>query len=457
MTAKDIIAKIKNENIDFIDFRFTDLRGKTYQISYMTESIDLALLEYGIMFDGSSVPGWKAINESDMILKPDYSSHYIDPFIIAKTLVIHCDVMDPKTGDYYMRDARSVAKRAEEFLSASGIADIAYMGPEIEFYVFDEVDYEASPYESNIKLQSSEFSRSGGGYHMEPKDSYCAVSPRDTMYEMRLAMMYKLKEIGLVPLLHHHEVAPAQMELGFKYASVIDSADNCLKYKYAVRKVAEKFAKSVTFMPKPIPFDNGSGMHVHQSLWKDGKNLFAGNEYAGLSDTCLYYIGGIMRHARALTAFTNPTINSYKRLVRGYEAPVSLAYSNKNRSAAIRIPHVHSSAAKRIETRFPDPLANPYLAFSAMLMAGIDGIINKIHPGEAVEEDLYHFEDNSISKLSTSLEESLQALERDHAFLTAGGVFNDELITTYIKQKRMEIEKVNLITSPIEFKLYYSL
>jgi glutamine synthetase len=459
MHSKNILEKIKKENIDFVDFRFTDSKGKNFQTSYIASEVNEELLEQGVMFDGSSINGWKEINESDMILKPDLKTFFIDPFAEKKALVLFTDVFDPKTNKCYNRDPRSTAKKAEDFLIETGIADQAFFGPEIEFFVFDYVDYKSSPYESYINLNSNEINNSGNGYHTEKKQGYCSVPSQDAFYDMRAEMILTLKEAGLKPILHHHEVASSQLELGFTYDNLTASADNCLKYKYIVRRIANKYGKTVTFMPKPIFGDNGSGMHVHQSLWKNGTPLFLGGNYAGISETCLYYIGGIIKHAKAINAFTNPTTNSYKRLVPGYEAPVLLAYSSCNRSASIRLPHVINPKAKRIEVRFPDPLANPYYAFSAMLMAGLDGILNKIHPGEAIDKNLYELSKKELDKIpsvSKSLEESLEALNQDRSFLKTGQVFNDDQIDSYIKLKTEENNSIINVPTPTEFKEYYN-
>jgi glutamine synthetase len=454
-----LLSRIRKEKIEFVDFRFCDSKGNTNQTSYLAQEVSEEVLTKGVMFDGSSIDGWKEINESDMILKPDISTAFLDPFTAEKTLVMIADINDPATGFPYNRDPRSTAKRAEEYLSNSGVGDVAYFGPEIEFFVFDEVDYKCKLYESSIKLDSAEFLNSGNGYHLGKKKGYCVAPHKDAFYEMRTEMMKQLRDVGLKPILHHHEVAPSQLELGFTFDSLVRSADNCLKYKYVIRRVAESFGKTVTFMPKPIFGDNGSGMHVHQSIWRKNKPLFAGKDYAGLSEMCLHYIGGIIKHAKAINAFTNSTTNSYKRLVPGYEAPVMLAYSSRNRSASIRVPHVLCENAKRIEVRFPDPLANPYYAFSAMLMAGLDGIAKKIHPGEAMDKNLYDLPDDEnllIPKVSRSLEESLQALSEDREFLTKCNVFSDDEIDAYIKVKSEEAEEIALVPSPMEFKLYYN-
>lgn len=458
-----------NENeIVFCNFRFTDSRGKWHQITYNSSQINTSTFEHGVMFDGSSIPGWKDINNSDMVIKPDLKSGFIDPFTSSATLVFFCDVIDPSNHQPYERDPRSTAKRAENYLRESKIADQAFFGPELEFFVFDEAHYKVGMHECSYSVESQETSHNAKenryaevnlGHRPGVKGGYMAISPMDALYELRCEISLLLEQVGLTPMLHHHEVASAQCEIGFKYGTLLETADNVQKYKYIVHNVANNFSKSATFMPKPIRGDNGSGMHVHQSLWKNNVPLFAGNEYAELSEECLYYIGGIIKHAKAINAFTNPSTNSYKRLVPGFEAPVLLAYSSRNRSASIRIPHVHKPQEKRLETRFPDPTANPYYAFAAMLMAGLDGIENKIHPGEAIEKNLYQLSEQEltgIETVSTSLREALENLSVDREFLKKGGVFTDDQIDAYIQLKMNELNEFDQTPHPVEYKLYYS-
>jgi len=464
---EQIFKIIEEENIQFVDFRFTDTKGKWQHTAYSVTHLEKDIFEEGIMFDGSSISGWKAINESDMILMPDPASAFVDPFSVQPTMVIVCDVVEPSTGQGYTRDPRSTAKRAENYLKYTGIGDTAFFGPEAEFFVFDdvrfsssmngcfvEVDSEEGPYNSGTQYESGNI-----GHRPGIKGGYFPVQPVDSLSDIRAEMLTVLEEIGLAGVLHHHEVAPSQCELGFKHGTLLETADNLQKYKYVVHNVAHSYGKTATFMPKPIAGDNGSGMHVHQSIWKDGQPLFAGNGYADLSEMCLYYIGGIIKHARALNAFTNPSTNSYKRLIPGFEAPVLLAYSARNRSASIRIPYVISPKAKRLEVRFPDATANPYYAFSAMLMAGLDGIENKIHPGDAMDKDLYDLppeELKDIPTVSRSLREALDSLDRDRDFLKKGDVFSDDQIDAYIKLKMEEALKWEETPHPIEFAMYYS-
>jgi glutamine synthetase type I len=420
------------------------------------------------MMDGSSIAGWKAINESDMTLMPDLSTAVMDPFTAQPTLIISCDTLEPSTGQAYSRCPRSVAKRAEAHISGSGIGDTGYFGPEAEFFVFDDVRFKVSMNEVSYRVDSSEgpyntdrkYEEGNMGHRPPVKGGYFPVPPVDSEQDLRGEMLTMMEEMGLDVEKHHHEVAPAQHELGFKYNTLVKCADQMQIYKYVVHMVAHNYGKTATFMPKPLVGDNGSGMHVHQSIWKGGKNLFAGNGYAGLSDFALYYIGGIIKHARALNAITNPTTNSYKRLVPGFEAPVKLAYSSRNRSASIRIPHVASDKARRIEARFPDPMANPYLAFSALMMAGLDGVENKIHPGEAATKDLYHLppeEDALVPTVCHSLDQALEYLDKDRAFLTKGGVFTDSMIDAYIELKMVEVTRFRQAVHPIEYEMYYSL
>ncbi len=462
-----VLQLIKEHDIEFIDFRFTDPRGKWHHTAYTAEKVNADTFAEGVMFDGSSISGWKAINESDMILMPDPNTAFVDPFTAHPTLVVFCDVMEPSTGQGYARDPRSVAKRAEEYLSYSGVADTAYFGPELEFFVFDDVRFDVGMRGSFVKLDSEEGPYNNGrsyeagnmGHRPQVKGGYFPVQPVDSLNDMRAEMLSVLREVGLSPVIHHHEVAPGQCELGFDFSTLVATADNVQKYKYVVQNVAHSYGKTATFMPKPIFGDNGSGMHVHQSLWKGGKPLFAGNGYADLSETCLYYIGGIIKHAKALNAFTNPSTNSYKRLIPGYEAPVLLAYSSRNRSASIRIPYVASPKGKRIEVRYPDPLANSYYALAAMMMAGLDGIEKKIHPGDAMDKNLYDLPPQELTNIPTvcgSLREALASLDADRAFLKKGDVFTDDLIDSYIALKMTEVERFEHTPHPIEYLMYYS-
>ena len=465
--AKSIMKMISNKDIAFVDFRFTDPRGKWQHTAQTVSSISEDVLNEGIMFDGSSIAGWKAINESDMILQPDFNSAVIDPFTAQPSLILFCDIIEPSTGKRYDRDPRSTAIRAEEYLSNSGIGDQVYFGPEAEFFVFDDVKWDVSQNSTGYQIDSeegpynsnAEFDGGNIGHRPAIKGGYFPVPPVDSMTDIRAEMVTSMMEMGLPMEKHHHEVAPSQNELGFKFGPMTKTADWLQIYKYCVHMVAHSYGKTATFMPKPIVDDNGSGMHCHQSIWKGNKPLFAGNGYAGLSNNCLYYIGGIIKHAKALNAFTNASTNSYKRLVPGFEAPVLLAYSARNRSASCRIPYGTSKNAKRVEVRFPDPTANPYLAFSAMLMAGLDGIKNKIHPGDPLDKNLYDLSPRELSKVptvSSSLSEALDALNKDRDFLLKGNVFTDDQIDGYIELKKEESDRVDYTPHPVEFDLYYS-
>lgn len=463
------LGLLSANNVDFVDFRFSDIKGQWHHMSFPTSAVNNNLLNEGIYFDGSSIVGWRAIHESDMIMKPDLSKTsdflILDPFAAQKTAIVFCDVYDPKTQETYDRDPRGIARRAEEYVKKSGLATTAYFGPEPEFFIFDDIHFGTKKNHSFYEIKSDEFSSQhssefpGHGHRPLPKGGYMPVGPLDSLHDLRAEMLMSMAEMGLEMEKHHHEVAPAQHELGFKFGTLLDTADHVQIYKYVVHNVAHTYGKTATFMPKPIFGDNGSGMHVHQSLWKDNTPLFAGNEYGGLSETALYYIGGILKHAKAINAFTNPSTNSYKRLVPGYEAPVILAYSSQNRSAACRIPSSKGEKAKRIEIRFPDPQTNPYLGFSAMLMAGLDGIRHKIHPGKPADHNL--FEEIEIArKLPTvcgSLCEALKALQDDHQFLLEGGVFTKDFINTYIEYKWTEVQAYNMSPHPIEFRNLYSL
>lgn len=462
-----VLDLIKEHEARFVEFRFTDPKGKWQHTGYCASEVDKDLLEDGVMFDGSSISGWKDINESDMILMPDSDSAFIDPFTANATVVVFCDIIEPNTGQDYERDPRSTAKRAEAYLKNSGIGDKAFFGPELEFFIFDDARWSLSASESFYAVDSEEMPSNSGtpydmgnmGHRPGTKGGYFPVAPVDSLQDIRAEMLNVLEMVGIEPILHHHEVAPGQCELGTKFDTLVKCADNVQKYKYVVHNVAHSYGKTATFMPKPISGDNGSGMHVHQSIWKGDKPSFAGNGYADLSEMCLYYIGGIIKHAKALNAFTNASTNSYKRLIPGFEAPVLLAYSSRNRSASIRIPYVSSAKAKRIETRFPDPTANPYFAFSALLMAGLDGIENKIHPGEAMDKNLYDLPPEELTDIPTvagSLREALEALEKDRDFLKRGDVFSDDQIDAYIALKMEEVYALEHTPAPVEFKMYYS-
>ncbi|KQS98343.1 MULTISPECIES: type I glutamate--ammonia ligase [unclassified Rhizobium] len=466
-TANDILKQIRENDVKFVDLRFTDPKGKLHHVTMDVGVVDEDMFADGVMFDGSSIGGWKAINESDMVLMPDTATVHMDPFFAQSTMVIVCDILDPVSGEAYNRDPRGTAKKAEAYLKASGIGDTVYAGPEPEFFVFDDVKYKADPYNTGFKLDSSElpsnddtdYETGNLGHRPRVKGGYFPVPPVDSCQDMRSEMLTVLTEMGVTVEKQHHEVAAAQHELGVKFDTLVRSADKVQIYKYVVHQVANAYGKTATFMPKPIFGDNGSGMHVHLSIWKDSKPQFAGDEYAGLSETCLYFIGGIIKHAKAINAFTNPTTNSYKRLVPGYEAPVLLAYSARNRSASCRIPFGTGPKSKRVEIRFPDPLGNPYLGFAAMLMAGLDGIKNKIHPGKAMDKDLYDLPPKELKKIPTvsgSLREALENLDRDRKFLTAGGVFDDDQIDAYIELKMIEVMRYEMTPHPVEFDMYYS-
>jgi glutamine synthetase len=460
---------IKENEARWVDLRFTDTLGKEQHVTLPSKEVSEDFFEGGKMFDGSSISGWKGINDSDMVLMPDDATSTLDPFTDDVTVILRCNVVEPTTMQGYDRDPRSVAQRAEDYLKTTGIGDTAYFGPEPEFFIFDDVKWHIDMSGASYKVNAEEAAWSSGlaydegntGHRPGVKGGYFPVPPVDSLHDIRAAMCTAMEQMGLDIEVHHHEVATAgQCEIGVRFSTLVKKADEVQILKYCVHNVAHAYGKTATFMPKPVVGDNGSGMHVHQSIAKDGKNVFAGDGYAGLSDDALFYIGGIIKHARALNAFTNPSTNSYKRLVPGFEAPVMLAYSARNRSASIRIPYEPSPRGKRIEARFPDPMANPYLAFAAMLMAGVDGIQNKIHPGEAADKDLYDLppeEGKLIPTVSSSLEMSLAALNEDRSFLTAGGVFSDDMIDAYIELKEGEIERLNMTTHPIEFEMYYSM
>ncbi|MFP3874101.1 MAG: glutamate--ammonia ligase [Thiohalophilus sp.] len=464
-----VMKMIKDNGVKFIDFRFTDTRGKEQHVTVPAHAEDETLFTEGKMFDGSSISGWKGINESDMILMPDADSAIMDPFSEEPSLILTCDILEPATGQGYERDPRSIAKRAEAYLQSTGLADTALFGPEPEFFVLDDVRWGADISGAFYKVDSEEaewnservYQDGNIGHRPGNKGGYFPVPPVDSLNDLRGAMCLALEEMGVPVEVHHHEVATAgQCEIGTKFSTLVERADWNQRMKYVIQNVAHIYGKTATFMPKPLVGDNGSGMHVHQSLMKDGQNLFSGNEYGGLSETALYYIGGIIKHARALNAFTNASTNSYKRLVPGFEAPVMLAYSARNRSASIRIPYVANPKGRRIEVRFPDPTANPYLAFAAMMMAGLDGIQNKIHPGDAMDKDLYDLpaeEAASIPTVCHSFDQALDALSEDRAFLTQGGVFTDDVIDAYITLKMEDVTRFRMTTHPVEFDMYYSL
>ncbi len=465
--ASAILARIKEEEIKFVDLRFTDPRGKMQHLTMDISLMDAEAFADGVPFDGSSIAGWKAINESDMLLMPVPETAHVDPFYGQKTLAVFCDILEPNSGERYARDPRGTARKAEAYLASTGIGDAAFFGPEPEFFLFDDVRFSADPYNTGFKLDDVELPSNSNrkmetgnmGHRPRTKGGYFPVNPIDSCQDIRSEMLTVMNAMGVSTEKHHHEVASAQHELGMKFASLTASADNVQIYKYVVHNVADTYGKTATFMPKPVFGDNGTGMHVHQSIFKGGEPVFAGTQYADLSQECLYYIGGILKHAKALNAFTNPSTNSYKRLVPGYEAPVLLAYSARNRSASCRIPHVANPKGKRMEIRFPDPTANPYLAFAAMLMAGLDGIENKIDPGQPMDKDLYDLPAEELSSIPTvcgSLREALQALAADSAFLTKGGVFTDDQIAAYIELKTEEADRYDMTPHPVEFDMYYS-
>ena len=469
MSVADVLKLMKQNKVKFVDLRFTDTKGKEQHISVPGAMVDEDTFEDGKMFDGSSIAGWKGINDSDMTLMPDAESAVMDPFMEEPTLVLRCDIIEPVTMQGYDRDPRTIAKRAEAYLQSTGIADTAYFGPEPEFFVFDDVRWGADISGSFVKVDSeeaewnSEKAYEGGNLGHRPgvKGGYFPVPPVDSLQDIRSAMALAMTEMGITVEMHHHEVATAgQNEIGTRFAGLVRKADELQILKYCVHNVAHSYGKTATFMPKPLVGDNGNGMHVHQSLFKDGENVFVGEEYGGLSEIALYYIGGIFKHARALNALTNATTNSYKRLVPGFEAPVLLAYSARNRSAAVRIPHVPSPKARRLEVRFPDSAGNPYFSFAAQMMAGIDGILNKLSPGGPLDKDMYDLppeEEKKIPTVSPSLDVALEALDNDRDFLKAGGVFSDDTIDAYIALKMEEVTRIRMATHPVEFDMYYSL
>jgi len=464
---KKVLSTIKDHDVKYVDFRFTDPRGKWQHLAQSVRTVDEDMLTEGVMFDGSSIAGWKAINESDMLLLPDLDTAVLDPFAAQPSLILFCDVLEPLTGQNYARDPRSIAKGAEAYLKSTGLGDTAFFGPEAEFFVFDDVRFEVSMNRNFFEFESSEgpyvsgkaFEEGNPGHRPPVKGGYFPVPPVDSASDLRAEMLTTMGDMGVEIEKHHHEVAPSQHELGIKFSTLVKCADSMQIYKYVVHNVANSYGKTATFMPKPVMGDNGSGMHVHQSIWKGGQPLFAGSGYADLSELALYYIGGIIRHAKALNAFTNPTTNSYKRLIPGFEAPVLLAYSSRNRSASCRIPYVASPKGKRVEVRFPDPSANPYLAYAAMLMAGLDGIQNRIHPGDPMDKNLYDLPPEELKDVPTvcgSLREALKSLEADNEFLKKGDVFTDDLIGSYMELKWEEVYAFEHTPHPVEFKMYYS-
>jgi glutamine synthetase len=462
-----VMSMIKEHDAKYVDFRFTDPRGKWQHLAHHIRTITEDFLAGGVMFDGSSIAGWKVINESDMLLMPDCATAVLDPFAAQTSIIIFCDTHEPLTGQPYGRDPRSIAKKAEKYLASTGIGDKAYFGPEAEFFIFDDVRYKSGMNGAMYEIDSDEgpyvsdkkFPDGNTGHRPPIKGGYFPVPPVDGQSDIRAEMLTVMADMGLRVEKHHHEVAPSQAELGFEFGTVVECADHMQIYKYVVQNVAHQYGKTATFMPKPIKGDNGSGMHVHQSLWKGSKPLFAGSGYADLSDMALHYIGGIIKHAKAINAYTNPTTNSYKRLIPGFEAPVLLAYSARNRSASCRIPIVASPKAKRVEVRFPDPAANPYLGYAAMLMAGLDGIQNKIHPGDPMDKNLYDLPPEELRDVPTvcgSLREAVENLRSDHAFLLKGDVFNKDQVESYIELKYEEIYNLEHTPHPVEFLMYYS-
>ena len=462
-----ILQLIKEKDVKFVDYRFTDPRGKWQHLAMYVDAVNEDALAEGIMFDGSSIAGWKAINESDMLLRPDLSTAVMDPFAAQPQLILFCDCLEPSTGQPYERDPRSTSKKAQAYMASLGIGDTAYFGPEAEFFIFDDVKFANDMNHTFFRFESEEgpymsgqsFPEGNLGHRPAIKGGYFPVPPVDSGTDIRAEMVSVMAEMGLSMEKHHHEVAPSQGELGLKFDTLLRTADNMQIYKYVVANVAHSYGKTATFMPKPVAGDNGSGMHTHQSIWKDGKPTFAGDGYAGLSETALHYIGGIIKHARAINAFANPTTNSYKRLIPGFEAPVLLAYSSRNRSASCRIPFGSSPASRRVEVRFPDPAGNPYLTYSAMLMAGLDGIQNKLHPGDPMDKNLYDLPPEELEDVPTvcgSLRQAMEALEADHEFLLAGDVFNKDQIEAYMELKWEEIYAFEHAPHLSEFEMYYS-
>ncbi|MEK9827978.1 MAG: type I glutamate--ammonia ligase [Rhodospirillales bacterium] len=466
-TPADLIKAMADNDIRHVDFRFTDPKGKWQHTTQYHTTVDEDLLTDGVMFDGSSIAGWKDISQSDMILAPDVTTATMDPFTAEPTMIVVCDIIEPSTGQGYERDPRSIAKRAESYLAETGIGDTVFMGPEAEFFMFDDVRFTTGMHGASYAVDSlelptnsaREYEDGNPGHRPGVKGGYFPVAPVDHGNDIRAEMVSIMAQMGLDVEKHHHEVAPAQHELGVKFNTLLGSADGMQVYKYVVHQVAHSYGKTATFMPKPVSGDNGSGMHVHQSIWKDGQPTFAGTGYADLSETCLHYIGGIIKHAKAINAFTNPSTNSYKRLIPGFEAPVLLAYSSRNRSASCRIPYVTSPKAKRVEVRFPDPTANPYLAFAAMMMAGLDGIKNKIHPGDPMDKNLYDLPPEELQGVPTvcgSLREALDSLAADMDFLMAGDVFTKDMLEGYMELKWNDVYAFEHTPHPVEFEMYYS-
>ncbi|WP_209427841.1 type I glutamate--ammonia ligase [Pararhodobacter sp. SW119] len=467
MSVEKILSTIKDEGIEYVDVRFTDPRGKLQHVTIISDLVDEDFLEEGFMFDGSSIAGWKSIDQSDMKLMPDTESAYVDPFYAEKTLCVHCNVVEPDTGESYSRDPRGTAEKAEAYLKSTGIGDTAYFGPEAEFFLFDDVRYSVTPHKVGFQIDAdgaawntdAEFESGNLAHRAGHKGGYFPVNPIDDGQDIRSEMLSTMKAMGMTVDKHHHEVASCQHELGLIFGTLTAQADNLQKYKYVIHNVAHAYGKSATFMPKPMKGDNGSGMHVNMSIWKDGKPLFAGDKYADLSQEALWFIGGILKHAKALNALTNPATNSYKRLIPGFEAPVLRAYSARNRSGCVRIPWTESPKAKRVEARFPDPSANPYLCFAALLMAGIDGIKNKIDPGPASDKDLYDLPPEELAEIPTvcgSLREALESLAEDHDFLLAGDVFTKDQLEGYMALKWEEVYAYEHTPHPVEYQYYYS-
>ncbi len=467
MNNQELLKLIADEGVDYVDIRFTDPKGKLQHVTVVSDLVDEDFLEEGFMFDGSSIAGWKSIDQSDMKLMPDASSAYMDPFYAEKTIAIHCDVVEPDTGEAYDRCPRQIAKKAEAYLKSSGIGDAAYFGPEAEFFLFDDVRYSVTPAKVSYQIDAeaaawntdAEIEMGNLAHRAGHKGGYFPVNPIDEAQDIRGEMLSTMKRIGIKVDKHHHEVATCQHELGMIFGGLVEQADNIQKYKYIIHNVAASYGKTATFMPKPMAGDNGSGMHVNMSIWKDGKPLFAGDKYADLSQEALYFIGGILTHAKALNALTNPSTNSYKRLIPGFEAPVLRAFSARNRSGCVRIPWTESPKAKRVEARFPDPAANPYLAFAALMMAGLDGIKNKIDPGAASDKDLYDLPPEELAAIPTvcgSLREALEELEKDMDFLLAGDVFTKDQLQGYIDLKWNEVYAYEHTPHPVEYQMYYS-
>ena len=467
MSADKMLKTISDENVEYVDIRFTDPRGKLQHVTVMSDQVDGDFIDEGFMFDGSSIAGWKSIEASDMKLMIDTDSAYIDPFYAEKTLCVHCSVVEPDTGEAYERDPRGTAEKAEAYLKSSGVGDVAYMGPEAEFFLFDNVRFSNDMNKVSFEVDAldaswntdTDYEMGNTGHRPGIKGGYFPVNPIDDGQDIRSEMLSTMKRLGMKVDKHHHEVASCQHELGLIFDSLTKQGDELQKYKYVIHNVAQAYGKSATFMPKPIAGDNGTGMHVNMSIWKGGKPLFAGDKYADLSQEALYYIGGILKHAKSLNAFTNPSTNSYKRLIPGFEAPVLRAYSARNRSGCVRIPWTESPKAKRVEARFPDPSSNPYLCFSALLMAGLDGIKNKVDPGEAMDKNLYDLPAEELADIPTvcgSLREAIEELQKDHDYLLAGNVFTKDQIDGYIELKMEEIESYEHTPHPVEYGMYYS-